>query len=116
MTKSINTLIIKHIEDGKTIEDVVSLLTMLHGDMFETKTSAREHVTALLEEKNIETKRVSKSGQLKDWFLSQEDPTSVDGKTIKEQCELLEMKGGSVQYYVNAYKLAIDLVSQVANK
>ena len=114
LTKEQSTEIVDFVKSGKSVEDCVTYLTMIYTAQFATKTLARTLIGELLEKKNlIPTKKVSKSQGLKDWFLSQEDPTAVTPEQVKKQCEELEMKGGSVQYYINSYKLAIDLFGQI---
>ena len=108
MTAKTDKTIINHITNGKSIEDVVTLLTMT--DVFESKSVARTYVTELLEVENlVPVKKETKVGQLKKWFLSQDNPTSVTKEQIREQCVTIGMKGGSIQYYINSYSLAIEL-------
>ena len=57
--------------------------------------------------------KVTKAGALKEWFLAQSDPTTITSEQIGTKCLELEMKGGSVTYYKNAYKLAIELANQM---
>ena len=116
MNKALKTEITKHINNGRTVEDCVSLLLMTHPEDYPTKTDARNVVLEIIESEGLNTKKASKSGALKDWFLQQDDPTSITSEQVKSQCEALEMKGGSVQYYVNSYKLAIELYGKIQSK
>jgi len=100
--------VIAFIKGGKSVADIVAFLVM--ADVYATKTEARSCVEALIIEEGLEPpKKVTKVGALKEWFLSQENPTSVTKDQIKQKCIDLEMKGGSVTYYVNSYHLAIEL-------
>ena len=111
MNKAQSELVISKIESGKSVEDVVTLLVMT--DVFETKTLARIEVLAICEEHGLSTKKVSKADGLKEWFLNLDSPLDANPEDIKKECENLGMKGGSVQYYINSYKLAIDLFKQI---
>ena len=96
---------------GKSVSAIVNYLVVT--DMVDNKEDAKELILQVAEDNDISTKRASKAEALKTWFLGHEDPTTITGAEIKAQCESLEMKGGSVQYYVNSYKLAISLFKKV---
>jgi hypothetical protein len=113
-TTKLNNEIISHITGGRTVEDTVTFLVMT--EEFATKSEARTMVTELLEANGISTKKISKSDGLKKWFLALENPLDTTSADIKKVCVELEMKGGSIQYYINSYKLAIELLKKVQSK
>ena len=102
------------IKAGKSDSDIIVFLTMNNQDL--TKAEARTYLTDFKTANNLETvKKETKSGQLKAWFLAQPDLLVVTKKQIKDKCLELDMKGGSVTYYVNSYHLAIEVASQLAS-
>jgi len=107
----LDTQIVEFIEAGKSKEDCVTFLVMTNS--YETKTLARDFVEQIIEENDLVTTKITKSDLLKEWFLKLENPLEITKEEIQAKCKELEMKGGSVQYYVNAYRLAIDLTKQV---
>lgn len=108
--------IVSLLESGKSVEDCVSLLIITDPSTYPTKVSARNDIQELMETESLVVKKANKSGALKEWFMGQEDPLSVTSDQIKEKCQELDMKGGSVQYYINSYKLAIELMTKIAEK
>lgn len=112
MNKNIQKEMTEFLANGKTVEDCVTMMTMIHG--YKTKSEARGELTSMMESEGLTpVKKASKSQGLKDWFLSLDNPLDASSEDIKKKCEELEMKGGSVQYYINSYKLAIDLFGQI---
>ena len=102
------------IKAAKSKEDTTTFMYM--SGKFDTKSAARAAVEKVIEDNDLTiVKEKSKSDGLKEWFLSQDDPMAVTAVDIKKQCLALSMKGGSVQYYVNAYKLAVDLASRITD-
>ena len=99
------------VESGKSLADIVNFYSMT---VSMTKTEIRTLVELHMEEHDlIVPKKESKSGALKAWFLDQENPLTITKDQIKAKCIELDMKGGSVTYYINAYSLAIDLTTQL---
>ena len=112
MTAKTDKNVIGYIESNKSVEDIVVLLTMT--DVYPTKAEARTYVTELLSAKGLAAKKtITKVSQLKEWFLNQDNPTMVTKEEIKQQCETIGMKGGSIQYYINSYTLAIELAKDL---
>jgi len=104
--------VIDFIKAGKSVNDIATLLVMTN--VYTTKTEARSCVEEVIETENLAIpKKVTKVGALKEWFLSQDNPCEVTKGEIKDKCIELEMKGGSVTYYVNSYLLAIDLAKDL---
>jgi len=100
------------IESKRSVEDVVSFLVIT--DQFSTKSAARDEVKKVMDEHSlVVTKTVSKAQMLKDDFLTLEDPLALDKEDIKVMVIKHDHKAGSIQYYVNSYLLAIDLVKKI---
>ena len=103
---------IDYIKDGKTPEDIATMLYM--SEMFSNKAEARRYVSeVMIDQDLVPVKKESKVSQLTTWFLAQEDPTNVTKDQIKQQCLAIGMKGGSIQYYINSFSLAISLVNDL---
>lgn len=103
--------VIEFIENSKTMNDIVTFLSMT---LPNTKTEIRTEVERIMVENGLAVqKKESKSGALKAWFLDQPNPLDVTKDQIKKMCNELEMKGGSVTYYVSAYTLAIELTNKI---
>jgi len=100
------------IESKRSVEDVVSFLVIT--DQFSTKSAARDEVKKVMDEHSlVVTKTVSKAQMLKDDFLTLENPLALTKEDIKAMVIKHDHKAGSIQYYVNSYLLAIDLVKKI---
>ena len=100
------------IESKRSVEDVVSFLVIT--DQFPTKSAARDEVKKVMDEHSlVVTKTVSKAQMLKDDFLTLENPLALTKEDIKAMVIKHDHKAGSIQYYVNSYLLAIDLVKKI---
>ena len=113
MSNENEAVVLALLEKGKSVSAIVSYLVT--GDLIENKDDAKAYVLEVAEDNGISTKKVTKADELKKWFLEHGEPSKVTMAEVKAQCEKLEMKGGSVQYYVNSYKLAIELYSKLSN-
>ena len=113
MSNENEVVVLDLLTKGKSVSAIVSYLVT--GDLIENKDDAKAYVLEVAEDNGISTKKVTKADELKKWFLAHDEPSKVTMANVKAECERLEMKGGSVQYYVNSYKLAIDLYSKISN-
>ena len=100
---------------GKTLEDIVSYLVIT--DQHANKSLARTEIQKYLDDNKLEIiKPVSKAQQLKDDFLQLDNPLDMTKEQIKALVIKHDHKAGSIQYYVNSYLLAIDLVKKIQAK
>jgi len=113
MSNENEVVVLDLLTKGKSVSAIVSYLVT--GDLISNKEEAKAYVLEVAEDNGISTKKVTKADELKKWFLAHDEPSKVTMANVKAECERLEMKGGSVQYYVNSYKLAIDLYSKISN-
>ena len=102
------------LKKGFNYEEVISWLVM-NGD-YNNKSEARIVVEGVCDRLNISKKRLNKSEELKKWFLDLDDCINVKNEDVKKKCEEIGMKGGSVAYYVNSYKLVIELYKLIKIK
>jgi len=114
MNKAIETKTLELLNKNISTSDIIVLLTLTETIFNNNKSTTRTWLEDFMKANNIAKPiKLTKSGQLKDWFLSNPDPLSLTKLDIKEKCIELDMKGGSVTYYVNAYSLAVDLHKQL---
>ncbi|RKY42288.1 MAG: hypothetical protein DRP85_03115, partial [Candidatus Makaraimicrobium thalassicum] len=92
---------------GKSVAEVIGYLDI--SGKVAGKVEARELVEKVCKENGVSVKIESKSGELKKWFLSLDDSMAATSDEIKKKCVEIGMKGGSVSYYVNSYRLVIEL-------
>jgi hypothetical protein len=103
--------VIKMIAQNISINDIVTILSHSIND---SKANVRKEVYIAIESNNLELpKKESKSGKLKEWFLSQKDITTLTKEDLYQKCKELEMKGGSIMYYVNSYILVINIFNSL---
>jgi len=110
--------IIGMLETGMSKEDVITIMYHKYKEQEElnTKSKVRALVESVMEESGLVITKVTKADQIKEWLLAQPDPLKVTKDQIKAQCLELEMKGGSIQYYVMGLTTAQDLARQLTSK
>jgi len=113
MTVTIESTIVKLIEEKYTINDVVAYLVMTKECT--TKTEARALVTGIITSKNLDmTKPKPMSVQLKEWYIAQGTKAlDLSKKDIGKQVLALGMSGGSVKYYTDMYAAASEIAKNL---
>jgi hypothetical protein len=105
-----SNIVLKQLNNGTIKTDVITFMSI---SCAIPKYEAREIVESIIKENHIEVKRVTKSGALREWFLAQDDTFAITKDMLKQKCEELDMKGGSVKYYIDSYMMAIEIAKKL---
>ena len=115
--KAIDAFITAQLSAHVTVNDIIAVLSIMYKTEFPSKSDARTYLSEYMTDNKLHpTKKETKSGALKAWVLSNENPVSITKSQIKDKCIELDMKGGSITYYVNSYSLAFELAAKLATK